>query len=115
VNLGGVLLNLERFEEAWSYNMLAVSKQPNDALAHSQLGMACAALNKLDAAESELRETIRLDPRHFTNPQLILADVYMRTNRRAAAADALEQFLQLHPDYGGAAKIRERIAALRGG
>jgi len=115
VNLGGVLLNLGRYEEAWSYNTLAVSKQPNDALAHSQLGMACAALNKLDAAESELREAIGLDPRHFTNPQLILADVYVRTNRRGAAASLLEQFLQLHPDYGDAAKIRERITTLRGG
>jgi len=113
VNLGGVLLNLRRYQEAWIYNTLAVSRQPNDALAHSQLGMACASLDKLDAAESELREAIRLDPRHFTNPQLILADVYVRTNRRGAAADLLEQFLQIHPDYGNAAKIRERIAALR--
>jgi tetratricopeptide (TPR) repeat protein len=114
VNLGGVLLTLGRFQEAWSYNTLAVSKQPNDALAHSQLGMACAALDKLDAAESELRKAIRMDPRHFTNPQLILADVYVRTNRREAAADMLEQFLQIHPDYSAAAKIRERIGALRG-
>jgi len=113
VNLGGVLLNLGRYQEAWSYNMLAVSRQPNDALAHSQLGMACAALNKLAAAEGELREAIRLDPRHFTNPQLTLADVYERTNRRGEAADMLEQFLQIHPDYGNAAKLRERIAVLR--
>ena len=113
VNLGGVLLNLGRYQEAWSYNTLAVSRQPNDALAHSQLGMACAALNKLFAAEAELLEAIRLDPGHFTNPQLILADVYERTNRRSDAAGVLEQFLQIHPDYGNAAKIRERIAVLR--
>ena len=112
VNLGGVLLNLGQYQEAWSYNTLAVSKQPNDALAHAQLGMACAALNKLDAAESELHEAIRLDPRHFTNPQLFLADIYERTNRRREAADVLEQFLQMHPDYGNAARIRERITVV---
>ena len=113
VNLGGVLLNLGRYDEAWSFNTLAVSKQPHDALAHSQLGMACATLNRLEAAEAELREAIRLDARHFTNPQLILADVYERTNRPAAAADMLEQFLELHPDFGAAARIRGRIEALR--
>lgn len=115
VNLGGVLINLQQYREAWSFNTLAVSKQPNDALAHSQLGMACFALGKVDAAEAELREAIRLDPRHFSNPQLLLADIYERERKPEAAADVLEQFLGLHPDFAGAARIRERISRLRSG
>jgi tetratricopeptide (TPR) repeat protein len=115
VNLGGVLLNLGQFQGAWSFNMLAVSKQPNDPLAHAQLGMACAALNKLDTAEAELREAIRLDPRHFTDPQLVLADVYVRQRKPEAAADLLEQFLLLHPDFRQAHEIRQRIATLEAG
>ena len=113
VNLGGVLLNLGQYREAWSFNTLAVSKQPNDALAHSQLGMACFALGKLDTGEAELREAIRLDPRHFTNPQLVLAEIYVREHKPEAAADILEQFLGLHPDFTLAPQIRERIARLR--
>jgi Flp pilus assembly protein TadD len=115
VNLGGVLLNLAQYREAWSFNTLAASKQPNDALAHSQLGMACFALGKLDTAEAELREAIRLDPRHFSNPQLVLADIYVRERKPDAAADILEQFLALHPDFASAPQIRERIARLRAG
>ncbi|MGA3024405.1 MAG: tetratricopeptide repeat protein [Bryobacteraceae bacterium] len=115
VNLGGVLITLRQYREAWSFNTLAVSKQPNDALAHSQLGMACFALGKLDAAEAELKEAIRLDPRHFSNPQLVLAEVYVRERKPAAAADILGQFLELHPDFASAPKIRERIARLRAG
>jgi tetratricopeptide (TPR) repeat protein len=115
VNLGGVLISLRQYQEAWSINTLAVSKQPNDALAHSQLGMACFALGKLDAAEAELREAIRLDPRHFTNPQLVLAEIYVRERKPEAAADILEQFLELHPDFALAPKILERIARLRAG
>lgn len=113
VNLAGVLLNLGQYPEAWSMNTLAVSKQPNDALAHAQLGIACFALGKLDAAEAELREAIRLDPRHFSNPQLVLADIYEREGKPEAAADILEQFLTLHPDFTLAPQIRERITRLR--
>jgi len=113
VNLGGVLINLGKYQDAWSYNKLAVSKQPNDALAHAQLGMACFALGKLEAAETELREAIRLDPRHFSNPQLLLADIYDREHKLEAEADILEQFLTMHPSFAGAGEIRERIAKLR--
>jgi tetratricopeptide (TPR) repeat protein len=115
VNLGGVLINLGQYQEAWSFNTLAVSKQPNDALAHAQLGMACFALGKVDTAEAELREAIRLDPRHFTNPQLLLADIYERERKTNLAADVLEQFLALHPDSRLATQIRARIERLRTG
>ena len=115
VNLGGVLLNLGQFQEAWNFNTLAVQKQPHDPLAHSQLGIACAALGKLDAAETELREAIRLDPRHFTNPQMVLAAVYEREHKPEAAARMLEEFLSLHPDFADAPALRMRIARLRAG
>src|SRR5580693_4002962 len=39
VNLGGVLVTVHRADEAWQYNARAVALRPNDALAHSQLGM----------------------------------------------------------------------------
>jgi len=115
VNLGGVLLNLGRFEEARNFNTRAIAKQPNDPLAHSQLGIADAALGQLDAAKSELKEAIRLDPHHFTNPQIVLADVYEREHNRTAAVDVLEEFLKLHPDFPQTPQIRERIARLHSG
>jgi tetratricopeptide (TPR) repeat protein len=113
VNLGGVLMNLGHYSDSWSFNTLAVSKQPNDALAHSQLGMACLALGKLDEAEAQLREAIRLDPHHFSNPQLLLGTLYEREHKPDEAADVLDQFLGLHPDFTEAPRIREWIARLR--
>ena len=76
--------------------------------------MACAALGKLPEAEAELREAVRLDPRHFTNPQIVLADVYEREHKTREAVDVLEDFLRLHPDFAQAGRIRERIARLQG-
>lgn len=113
VNLGGVLINLGHYRDSWSFNTLAVSKQPNDALAHSQLGMACLALGRLDEAEAQLREAIRLDPHHFSNPQLLLASIFEREHRPDEAAEVLNQFLALHPDFSQAPRIREWIARLR--
>jgi len=113
VNLGGVLVTLGRFDEAWKYNLHAVLRRPNDALAHSQLGMTYFGMGKLDLAEKYLLEAVRLDPGHFSHPQLMLAEIYIRTRQNSKAADALESFLKYHPDWPDATKMREAMSKLR--
>jgi Tfp pilus assembly protein PilF len=113
VNLGGVLLDLGEFHEAWNFNVLAATKEPGDALAHSQLGITAFHLGKLDLAVEQLREAIRLDPGHFSSPQLVLADVYLRLRRPGDAADVLEDFVGRHPDSPLADRIRSAIGRLR--
>lgn len=110
VNLGGVLINLGNLEEAWQFNVEAVLRHPNDALAHSQLGMTYLALNKVELAEKHLLEAVRLDPGHFSHPQMHLAELYLRRGDRAQAGRQLADFLKHHPDWPAAAKIRETIA-----
>ncbi|MGC4054023.1 MAG: tetratricopeptide repeat protein [Paludibaculum sp.] len=65
VNLGGVLVTLGRMTEAWTFNLNAVLRRPNDALAQSQMGMTYFGLGKLDLAERYLLEARRLDGGHF--------------------------------------------------
>lgn len=113
VNLGGVLINLERFEEAERYNRMAVLRQPEDALAHAQLGMSLLYLGKMDEAEKPLREAIRLDPAHFSHPQLHLAEVMLRRGEPLETANLLEDFLKHHPDTPGAESLRAKISELR--
>ncbi len=113
VNLGGVLLNLMQFQEAAQYNRHAVLRQPQDALAHSQLGMTLLQLGQLRDAEQSLREAIRLDPAHFSHPQLHLAEVLLRQGYRAETADLLQQFLHHHPDHESTAAIQAKITELR--
>jgi regulator of sirC expression with transglutaminase-like and TPR domain len=55
----------------------------------------------------------RIDPAHFSHPQLVLAEIHLRRGENSAAADALEDFLRHHPDFPAADKIRENIAKLR--
>jgi tetratricopeptide (TPR) repeat protein len=112
VNLGGVLLNLRRPEEAVGYNQRAVARRPNDALANSQLGLSYFDLNDLDRAEKYLKIAIRLDPAHFSHPQLPLAEIYLRRGDRLSALGVLRDFLDRHPDSPLAAGVRQEIADL---
>ena len=113
VNLGGVLVNLQKLDEALPYNRHAALNRPGDALANSQLGMNYFYLGKLDLGQKYLTLAARLDPAHFSHPQLLLAEIYNRRQEPSAAADELAEFLRYHPDWPEAAQIRETIARLR--
>jgi tetratricopeptide (TPR) repeat protein len=113
VNLGGALLSLQKLDEALKYNLYAVLSRPNDALANSQLGMNYFFLGDLDRGLKYLTAAKRLDPTHFSHPQLMLAEIHLRRNDPAAAAEELEDFLRRHPDWPAAGKIKEAIGRLR--
>jgi tetratricopeptide (TPR) repeat protein len=113
VNLGGVLVTVHRADEAWQYNARAVALRPNDALAHSQLGMNYYQLGDLGLSVKHLEQARAIDPAHFSHPQLLLAEIHLRRGEKSAAADSLEEFLRYHPDWPQAARIREKIVELR--
>jgi tetratricopeptide (TPR) repeat protein len=113
VNLGGVLIDTHKLDEALMYNQNAVLTRPNDALANSQLGLAYFAVSNLDLAVKYLEIARRIDPAHFSHPQLVLAEIHLRRGENGAAAEALDDFLRHHPDYATADKIRESIGKLR--
>jgi tetratricopeptide (TPR) repeat protein len=112
VNLGGALLSLNRPQEALGYNQRAVARRPSDALANSQLGLDWFFLNDLPEAEKYLKSAIRLDPAHFSHPQLALGEIYVRRGDRPNAIAVLRQFLDLHPDAPEAPGVRKAIAEI---
>ncbi len=113
VNLGGVLLTLGKLDEAWKYNLYAVLSRPGDALANSQLGMTYFALNNFSLAIKHLAQAKRIDPVHFSFPQLTLAEIYSRMGKESAAIAELEEFLRYHPDAANAGRVRELLKLLR--
>lgn len=112
MNLGGVLLNLQRQSEALGYNQRAVARRPNDALANSQLGLCYFELGQSEPAEKFLKIAIQLDPAHFSHPQLTLAEIELRKGDTPEAVRLLREFVRLHPDSPQAPVVRERIAEL---
>ena len=113
VNLGGVLVTLQKRDEALRYNLYAVLTRSNDALANSQLGMSYFSVGNLDLAEKYLTIAKKIDPAHFSHPQLMLAEIHLRRGERAAAIEELEDFLRRHPDAPEAARIRSSLHKLR--
>jgi Tfp pilus assembly protein PilF len=110
VNLGGVLLNLGHPQEALEYNKAAVKSRPNDALANSQLGMTYYHLRQLDKAEEYLSAAERLDPSHFSHPQLTLAEIYAQRGDKSSTLRELHDFISRFPDSSAAAELRKKLA-----
>ena len=98
VNLGGTLLSQNRIDEALSFNLMACSMQPGDALANSQLGMNFFYKGQLHKALEYLLRAKEADPAHFSYPQMFLADIYGKLGRLSEARSELEEVLRLHPD-----------------
>jgi len=113
VNLGGVLVTLHKLDEALEVNVRATMARPNDALANAQLGMTYFELGQFDAAVKYLERARQLDPAHFSHPQLYLAEIHLRRGEKREAASVLEDFLEHHPDYPQAEKMRRSIVELR--
>lgn len=113
VNLGGVLLTLQRPSEAYTFNLYSVLERPEDALANSQMGMNYFALGRLDLARKYLNEARRIDPGHFSRPQLLLAEICLQRGDEQGAARELEEYLRYHPDVPNRAKIEESIRKLK--
>ena len=115
VNLGGTLLALGRYSEALPYNTAAVEMRRDDALANAQVGVNYFFRRKYEEAEQYLLRAKRLDPSHFTNPQLVLAQAYEIQGRSEEAIGELREFLARHPDSALRGKVRSAIEELESG
>jgi len=113
VNLGGALLAVGKDAEALDINQKAVRRAPEDALAHSQLGKSYLVLGNLEKAENHLRQAKALDPRHFSSPQLALADLYFLQSRFEERIRELEEYLKYHPDGHFAERVRALLKDAR--
>lgn len=112
VNLAGVLLKKKDPAGALPFNQRAVQDRPEDALANAQLGMTYFKLDRFDQAEQYLLAAKRLDPAHFTQPQVFLAEIYARRGNRMAAIKELEDVLALRPDGPLSDSIRQNLVQL---
>ena len=112
VNLGGALLTEGKLDEALQYNRDATLSRPNDALANSQLGLNYFLIGNLDLGQKYLEIAKRIDPAHFSYPQLTLAQIHLRRNEPEKAAEELHDFLKRHPDAPEGVRVRAELAKI---
>ncbi len=94
-------------------NLRAVEMRPDDALAHSQLGRTYFSLSELDRAQRHLKQAKALDPKHFSFPQLVLAQIYELKSDSLSLMRELEEFLKFHPDSKRAPEMAQWLERTR--
>jgi Tfp pilus assembly protein PilF len=114
VNLGGTLLLLNRYSEAFEYNAIAYSERPDDALANAQIGINFLGLGDEEEAVDYLRAAKELDPAHPTHPQIALALIYSKRGQEDLAIAEFDDFLRLHPDSPKAPEVRKWLKEVGG-
>lgn len=112
VNLAGVLLSENRYEESLKFDEQALTLRPADSLANVQAGIGYFAVGKYDLAEAALTETLRTDPAHFSKPQLFLADIYLLRGDIPGAVRQLKDYLDRRPDSPERDRLMARIQRL---
>lgn len=95
LNLGSLLIDENRLEEAVSNLIQAVDISPFDSKAHELLGKAYSHLNHLQKAHSEMERAVELDPR--SGPlHCMLAQIYKKEGLLEKAKPEFDQCAELH-------------------
>jgi len=94
LNLGSLLVENLRADEALQYLVPAAQMLPSDSRAHRELGKTYLLLNRFDEAQIELRKAEELSPE---NPltHYLLAQVYRKQGLAARAETETEQYTAL--------------------
>jgi tetratricopeptide (TPR) repeat protein len=77
INLGSLLLDQSRPEEAVPYLLQAIEISPRESKAHEELGKAYSRLQQLPKAQAELEKAVELSP-ESGNLHCMLAPVYRK-------------------------------------
>jgi tetratricopeptide (TPR) repeat protein len=116
---GAVLMGDERFAQAEPHFRSAIALVPDDADAHSNLGMALKAQNRLHEAIACFRACLALAPNHV-DATAALAGALLAQEKWREAEDAFRQAIahdpyraDLHVNLGNALKMQERLDEAR--
>jgi tetratricopeptide (TPR) repeat protein len=108
-NLGLLLAQTNRLDEAVAEYRLALTFDPNDARTHNNLAAVLARQGKLDQAARELTRALEIDPDN-ANTHTNLGLVFAQQGHRERAAREFEAALRLNPDHPAA---QQALRALR--
>jgi len=112
-NLGTILLNQGEVEEALKYYQIAVKVAPHIAQARYHLAMSLFQLGDMEGAASQLEKQKALDPNHFTQPQLLFAEIYRLNDDHQSMIRELEEFLRVFPGDPKCDQVRQALTVAR--
>ncbi|HEV2860315.1 MAG TPA: tetratricopeptide repeat protein [Pyrinomonadaceae bacterium] len=110
---GRALFDRGLFTEASEQFRKAAAKNAASPSAHFYLGLIALKGRDLDAAERELRETVRLGRGEIALAHKYLGGIYWGRQEYQRAADELETYLRLAPAAEDAPRLRATVKELR--
>jgi tetratricopeptide (TPR) repeat protein len=113
LNLGIVLVHKQAFAEAAAQLNKALTLEPNSPAAHLYAGLASLGVEKLEAAEKDLKQAYTLGGQKYGVALYHLGQLYMNRGDRAEALKSFEQYLSVVPDARNAQQVQKLIAMLR--
>ena len=109
-NLGNILVQAGRVDEAIGHYEQALRLKPDYAEAHNNLGMALAQVGRVDEAIEHYEQALRLKP-DYAKAYYNLGVALKQAGRFQDALEQYEQALRIKPDYANAQHAIERLQA----
>ena len=109
-NLGTILLNSGEDAEAVRYHGMAVKVRPQDPQARYNLALSLFQLGDLEKAADQLAKEKALDPLHYSQPQLLCAEIYRILENFDSMILELEDFLVHFPEDPKADQVRQVLS-----
>ena len=101
LNLGILLYNQARYEEALEIARIAVEQRPDYSKTHAYVGAILNALGRFDKAETHLRRAIALNPQE-KNAHFNLGNTLCEQGRYEEALDVARVAVEQRPDFAEA-------------
>ena len=96
--LSAVLKQIGKINEALIAMQRSIQLSPQDAEAHSNLGVTLQELGKLDEAEQSLRQAIKIKP-NFAEAHYNIGITLQELGKLDEAEQSLTQAIKIKPDY----------------
>lgn len=90
----------------------AILIRPDDPQPRTQLGMALFQLEEFSMALDQLVKARTIDPQHFSQPQILTAEIFRIMGSRESVVEELEDFLENFPDDSKVPAVKEVLAAV---
>jgi tetratricopeptide (TPR) repeat protein len=113
LNLGMVLFNEKKMDEAESHLRKALELNSAGPTGHYYLGLTLISLKRYPEALKEFETTVANGGENIALAHKYLGGLYMSTQKNQQAADELEKYLKLDPKAPDAERIKGTIKDLR--
>lgn len=113
LNLGIVMFNKKKFEDAEMHLRKALELNSAGPTGHYYLGLTLISLKHYQEALKEFETTVANGGENLALAHKYLGGLYMSTHKNKEAADELEKYLKLDPKAPDADRIKGTIKELR--